>query len=286
MEPLDLEVQCEDGVKLKATLTEAKEPRAAVMIAPATGIKRGFYQALAAHLANSGISAITFDNRGIGDSLKGPIGDCPYDLQQWGELDMPAVLETLKLRYPNLHYHLIGHSAGGQLVGLMSNALDLSSMVTIASSSGSLKNMRGFFKLQAHFFMNVFIPLNNLLWGHTKSSWVGMGESLPAKVAAQWSEWCNGSGYVQMAFGKSITKHLYDDITMPSVWYYAADDPIAVFTNVAEMSKVYKNMPTQIVELDPKNSEIKEIGHMKFFSRKNKQFWPEVSDWIMKHNPK
>jgi len=157
-------------------------------------------------------------------------------------------------------------------------------MVTVAASSGSLRNMSGFFKLQAYFFMNVYIPVSNWLWGHTKSQWVGMGEPLPSAVAAQWSEWCNGSGYVQTAFGQTIDQHWYNEIKMPSLWLHAADDPIAVKDNVLEMIAVYQNMPAKLVELDPRVLQIQQIGHMKFFSRKSKKLWSQVLDWILNNN--
>ena len=121
---------------------------------------------------------ITYDNRGIADSLKGKVQDSDASLIKWGTLDMPAVLETLKLHFPHTKYFLIGHSAGGQLLGLMPNVHDLTAFCNFGSSSGSLRNMRKRYLFKAHFFMNLFIPLSNLFFGHTKSQWVGMGEPL------------------------------------------------------------------------------------------------------------
>jgi len=65
---------------------------------------------------------------------------------------MPAVFEQLKTTFPNTKYHLIGHSAGGQLVGLMHNALELTYIFNYASSSGELKNMSHLHALK-HIFL-------------------------------------------------------------------------------------------------------------------------------------
>ena len=189
----------------------------------------------------------------------------------------------LKIYFPNTKYHLIGHSAGGQLIGLMHNAKEISSMFNFACSSGRIKNMKFPFLLQAKFFMNVFIPLNNLVFGYTKTHWVGMGEPLPKNVAQEWKDWCNGKGYVKTAFGKTIHKHWYDELTLPSLWLNATDDNIAINENVKDMLEVFTQLKADTMTLEPKAYQMKEIGHMKFFSKNNKKLWEIALNWLNKH---
>ncbi|SET17481.1 alpha/beta hydrolase family protein [Thalassotalea agarivorans] len=279
-----IDITCADNTVLAATIfTPAITPKGAVLIAPATGIKRAFYFAFAEFLAEQGYIALTFDNRGIGDSLEGHIKHCNASLQQWGELDLTAALNYLQTHYPDFQYHLVGHSAGGQLIGLMPNADQLASVCNIACSSGRLRNMRFSYQLQAHFFMNMFIPVSNAIFGYTQSSWVGMGEPLPKRVARQWQQWCNGSGYVKMAFGKTISKHYYDTLTVPSLWLNAIDDDIANERNLDDMLSVFTKLPAETRMLSPQQYGLTEIGHMKFFSRKAKVLWPMTLDWIEQH---
>lgn len=255
----------------------------AVMIGPATGIKRGFYTHFATYLAENGYAVITYDNQGIGDSLQGNVKDCKVSLQDWGYQDQTLVMEYLRTEYPDVRYHLIGHSAGGQLVGLMRNWKLISSMFNVACSSGNTSNLNYPFKVKGLFFMHVFIPVCNLLFGHTRTDWVGMGEPLPKRVAAQWSEWCRGQGYVKTAFGKTITQHWYDEIDFPSVWLNAPDDGIAVDENVDDMISVFPKLKAKRINLDPANYNVKEIGHMKFFSRKNNVLWELALNWLKEH---
>ena len=255
----------------------------AVMIAPATGIKRSFYLPFANYLAEQGWGVITYDNSGIGESLTGRIKDTKVTLQEWGELDMPAVLETLKVYFPNSTYHLVGHSAGGQLIGLMHNWEDLKSIFNVACSSGRIRNMKFPFYVRARFFMDVFIPLNNLIFGYTNTHWLGMGEPLPKHVARQWREWCNGAGYVKTAFGKSIKNHWYHKINLSSVWLNAADDDIAIDENVEDMIRVFSHLKVERLKLESLDFGLKEIGHMKFFSRKNKVLWDLAVNWFRKN---
>jgi len=280
----DLKIKCADGFELSVTLYEpAVVVKAAVMIGSATGIKKEFYNSFSTFLAQRGYGVISYDNRGIGKSKNFSINNCKASLVSWGKLDMPAVLEKLQSVFPDTSYHLIGHSAGGQLVGLMYNATDITSMLNFASSSGSIKNMNYPFKLHAAFLLNVFLPLSNLLFGCTKAQWVGMGEPLPKLVALQWRKWCNGKGYVAMDFGKSIKKHWYDELTFPSQWLYATDDDMANLENVKDMIRVYTKTDAAIVALDPQKLGYKEIGHMKFFSSKNEGLWSYVLNWLEIH---
>lgn len=284
MKSTDIKIVCADKIQLAATCyTPLNELKGAIIMAPATGIKRQFYANFSSHLAKNGYGVITFDNRGIGESLKGAVKHCDVSLQCWGEKDLPAVLEKLKEIFPETHYHLIGHSAGGQLIGLMPNASDFSSVFNVACSSGSLRNMDKQHKLKAHFFMNFFIPLSNALFGHTKSHWVDMGEPLPKNVAKQWRAWCNGSGYVKTAFGKTIHKHFYDDLEIPSMWVNACDDFIANSINTDDMISVFTKLPANRLTISAKDHGLKEIGHMKFFSRKSEKLWDYALNWIAAH---
>ncbi len=280
------EIVCSDDTVIVSTLFQPQNStiKGAVMLAPATGIKQTFYFAFANWLAQQGYTTITFDNRGIGKSLVGHVKHSRASIQEWGEFDMPAVLKMLMSKEPHVNYHLIGHSAGGQLVGLMQNASSLSSIFNFACSSGNLSQMSYPFKIQALFFMNVFIPLSNLVFGYTKSHWVGMGESLPKAAAKQWTHWCNGSGYAKTDFGHSIKKHWYDDLELPSLWLYADDDPIANQDNVIEMMNVYSNSASEIYPLNPKILGHKNIGHMGFFSRSCSDLWPLALKWLNQHS--
>ena len=279
----DVKITCVDQFDIAATIYSPKKAlKGAVLIGPATGIQRQFYANFAAYLADKGYGVFTFDNRGIGDSLVGSVSESKASLQCWGEKDMPAVLEQMKSTFPNTKYHLIGHSAGGQLVGLMHNAKDFTSIFNFACSSGQLKNMSNAYLVKAHFFMNFFIPVSNRLFGHTKSQWLGMGEPLPKAVAQQWREWCNNEGYVKTAFGKTVHTHFYDDLSTPSIWLNAIDDEIAIDANVEDMLRVFTKINAEKLTLSAQDYALDEIGHMKFFSRKSQILWVHALNWLEK----
>ena len=260
--------------------------KTAIMIAPATGIKRQFYHNFATYLAEHGFGVLTFDNEGIGESLTTDLAKCDASLISWGRHDMPAVLDALQDEFADAVYHLIGHSAGGQLIGLMPNYNMLASVFNVACSSGRIKNMAMPYKAKAMFFMDALIPIANLALGYTPSDKMGMGEPLPRGVARQWRKWCNGAGYIKTAFGKSIHTHFYDEISMPSLWLGFSDDDIANSENMDDMIRVFTRMPIEKRFLDPKDFGVSSIGHMRYFSSKtNAQapaLWQMAVDWLRK----
>lgn len=285
-----LPIICEDGYRLAGEVySPSATPKGAVMISPATGIKKVFYRAFASHLAQQGYGVVTYENRGIGESLHGALKDCNATLRDWGSLDMPAVLHALKQRFPRTHYHLIGHSAGGQLVGIMHNHADLASLFNVACSSGQLDNMRLAYRIKAKFFMNAFTPLNNAVFGYTNTQWIGMGEALPRGVAKDWCDWCNGEGYIESAFGKTVTEHWYNEMDCPSLWLNASDDDIANDANVDDMTRVFRKMTAlgkiKRLRLDPQEEGYADIGHMKFFSRKRSKLWRFAIQWLEEQAP-
>ena len=282
-----LSIMTDRNHALAATVYRPKnEMKAAVMIAPATGIKRQFYHNFATYLAASGFGVLTFDNEGIGESLNSALAKCDASLISWGRHDMPAVLDALQDEFADVTYHLIGHSAGGQLIGLMPNYKALTSVFNVACSSGQIKNMDMPYKLKAMGFMDAFIPLTNLTFGYTPADKIGMGEPLPRGVARQWREWCNGAGYIKTDFGKSIHTHFYDEIDIPALWLGFSDDEIANSKNIDDMIRVFSKMPVEKRFFEPKEFGLNSIGHMRYFSSKTNakapQLWQMAVDWLAK----
>ena len=287
IETYPLTIMTERNHALAATVYRPNdEVKLAVMIAPATGIKRQFYHNFARFLAEHGFGVITFDNEGIGESQAGELAKCDASLISWGRHDMPAVLDALQDEFADASYHLIGHSAGGQLIGLMPNYEAIKSVFNVACSSGEIKNMDMPYKLKAMGFMDVFIPLSNLTVGYTPSDKIGMGEPLPRNVARQWREWCNGAGYIKTALGKSVHTHFYAALDMPSLWLGFSDDDIANSKNMDDMIRVFPNMPVEKRFLHPKDFGVSHIGHMRYFSSrthaKAPQLWQMAVDWLNK----
>jgi len=222
-------ISCKDGYQLAAQYYPATDhtKKFPILICPATGITKGFYHSFAEWLNQQGYRVLSFDFRGIGQSLHGELKDSNASINDWGLLDIPAAIETLLNRTQAEKIIILGHSAGGQLLGINPHYNKVAKVVAIAGSTGHVKGLKGKTKLLAPLMFNVIFPVSSLFKGYGATQFIGMGENLPKNVAKQWAEFCSKPGYVMNAIGKSIYNDYHQEINCPITSIWASDDEIA-----------------------------------------------------------
>jgi len=267
------------GAELVARLFEPETGATGlpVLLCGATGVRQRFYTAFAEWLCEQGHPVMSFDYRGIGDSLHGvSVRNSRVRKQDWGELDMPAALDTLLTETGVGQAVLLGHSAGGQLVGLMPNHARLAGVVAVSGSSGYVANLYPRTRWAARLLFGLYMPMTGALLGYVPARIIGWGEDLPRGVARQWGYWCSSPGYVENDFGKSIAQHYYAEIQVPIVALNASDDPIATPANIDDLLRLFPNAPQTKRSLQPHRFGLARIGHIDMFRRRCSVLWPEV----------
>ncbi|MFW2096661.1 alpha/beta fold hydrolase [Acinetobacter sp. ULE_I057] len=272
----NLTITCADSYSLTARFYPAKQStnRLPILVCPATGITQSFYHHFIEWLAQQGSDVLVFDFRGIGDSLHGPIRQSTASIQDWGQLDIPAAIETLLNKTGKEQVILLGHSAGGQLLGIVSNYKKVAQVIAISGSTGHVKGLRGRTKRMAPVMFNMIFPISSLVKGYGATKFLGMGENLPKNVAKQWAEFCSKPGYVMNAIGKTIFEDYHNEIQCPITVYWSSDDEIATEANVKDLLRLYPEAPTEMIELKPKDTGHKAIGHMLMFRKSHQNLWP------------
>ncbi len=276
-----LRFEASDGYELGGSLFEAAEPTGAVLLAGATGVPARFYRPFARWLAeHRNLTCLTFDFRGIATSLHGPLSTSKARLQDWGQLDLPAALDTLGAHAKGPTY-LVGHSAGGQLVGLMPNVHQLKRIVQVAGSSGYFGNLSPRMHLTARLLMQAYLPVSTRVVGYGACKILGWGEDLPTEVARQWTKWCASPGYVENAFGDTVHSHAYGEIKAPILNLSFVDDTIATAANIEDLLRLFPSAPIERRHFGADDVQGRAIGHIGFFRSGNKDLWPEVADFLM-----
>lgn len=278
----NLTITCADSYSLTARFYPAKQStnRLPILVCPATGITQSFYHHFIEWLAQQGSDVLVFDFRGIGDSLHGPIRQSTASIQDWGQLDIPAAIETLLNKTGKEQVILLGHSAGGQLLGIVSNYKKVAQVIAISGSTGHVKGLKGRTKRMAPVMFNMIFPISSLVKGYGATKFLGMGENLPKNVAKQWAEFCSKPGYVMNAIGKTIFEDYHNEIQCPITVYWSSDDEIATEANVKDLLRLYPEAPTEMIELKPKDTGHKAIGHMLMFRKSHQNLWPIMTNNI------
>ena len=279
-------IEARDGYKLSATIQRPiSKIKGVIQINCGTGIPQKVYFNLANYLTEYGYVTVTYDYRGIGDSKPINLKGFEAKIEDWGILDMTSIFDWIINEFPNDKKIIIGHSMGGQLVGLMDNYHKIDKLILIASSTGYWKDMSSPYKWLMPPLWFLFIPLTTFIYGYANAKKIGQGENLPKGVAIQWRNWCINPNYFDDHFQRSNTKLFFEKLTIRLKSIQITDDPIANELTSNKILKYYKGANIQIEKISPEQLGVKKIGHTGFFSRQFKDtLWNKLRTDIDKHN--
>jgi predicted alpha/beta hydrolase len=277
-----IKIKTADGIELDANLFMPSQPRGIIQINGATAVLKEFYMNIAMYLFENNYTVLIFDYRGIGGSapVEG-LQNCTYTYTDWGQQDITAALAYLKTRFPELPVLLLGHSVGGQYVGLIKNtAKKVKAMVTVNTSSGYHGGMTLKYKLRNFFFFNIIRPITLSIWGYGKLKAFGFMEDLPKNIYNSWRDWCSVPDYFfDLKYASKVPGiEGYKNLDFPITVFRAADDDIATPINNHNLWKhINSSKPIEQITLEPRDFNLKTIGHFDLFRKKHKEtLWPIV----------
>lgn len=233
---------------------------------------RKIYRGFAGYLAHRGCAVLTYDYRGIGDSRqksmegynqpKSLVG-FKASMSDWAALDITAAVTWMRERYHNLPLGYVGHSFGGQVLGLLSNNREVSRALLIAAQAGYWKLMASPERYRVYTMFNfVGIPLARLL-GYAPG-WSGIGEDLPKEAFLQWARWVMSPHY------------LFDERDLACLQNFSkyrgalralclSDDPWATRPAVEMLCSGFTSIKPDILTVTPNDVGAARIGHFGFF---------------------
>ena len=246
-----------------------------VLIAPATGVKQTFYESFANHLSENGLTVFTFDYGGIGDSKQSPLSQFNTSALNWGQNDLQSVIEYVTEQYKGSELIIIGHSIGGQIIGLAPSSTQAKKIIMICAQSGYWKLWSGMERIKMWATWNIIFPTLTNIFGYFPGKKVSGMEDLPKGVALEWRRWCLSPNYL---FDHVKEKHLhYDSITCPIISYSVDDDSYAPRKAVDWLSTKYRNAQIVRNHLEPSKIRVRKLGHFGFFQKRNSEaLWGEV----------
>jgi predicted alpha/beta hydrolase len=285
----DITLPAVDGYPLGATLFLPRgAKRHAVLINSATAVPRKIYRGFAGYLARRGCAVLTYDYRGTGGSRqKSLVGynqakslaGFKASMSDWAALDITAAVSWMRERYQALPLNYVGHSFGGQALGLLPNNAEVSRALLIAAQAGYWKLMAAPERYRVYAMLNfVGTPLTRVL-GYAPA-WSGLGEDLPKGVFEQWVGWVMSPRY------------LFDDPKLSALRNFPnykgamralclADDPWATRPAVELLCSGYVSTKPEILTIAPADVGAGKIGHLGFFRPEHRDtLWRGAAEWI------
>ncbi len=282
-----IEVPALDGVPLGARVYEpdaadggAEAARAVVVIASATSVPQRYYTRFAGFLARAGFRVVTFDYRGIAASRRrGSLRRERATMQDWGRQDLGGVLAWAERTWPGLERLLVGHSFGGQALGLTPHTAKLSGAMLVGAQLGYWRRWPASEQLKLGLTVHALIPGFATALGYVPG-WTGLGEDLPGGVASEWARWCRHPEYL-IGYVPEARDH-FASLRGPVLAWGFTDDWYAPIPAVDALLEQLRGADVRREIVAPHQVGAKAVGHFGFFRPEHREtLWREAADWLL-----
>ena len=287
----NLNIQAKDGFILSASIysakqdseTNASQQTRLMIIGSAFGVPQQYYKHIANYLAEQGISCLTFDYRGIGESKTGNMPAGNMLMQHWGELDLEGVIRYAKQNYKPDKLYYLGHSAGGQILGLAPSSDKFNKVILAATGVGAWRAWLGTQKYLLAAMWYGLMPLMMMFqrgnFFHSKM----LGPiPVPKHAVKQWVEWAKSEDYLftpkhglDLSGYEKITADILA-LTISDDWYAPQSSRDALLAHYSSSHRVTKYVLPQDIGL-------KRIGHFGLFRKKQeivKGIWQPIINFL------
>ena len=271
-------VRCSDGRLLAATKYQASElhNHKLLLINSALGVRQEFYRDLSLFLVASGYTVITWDPRGIGLSAQRDIKNDRAKLRDWGKIDLESVLQHITrnnwAEWEDIT--LLGHSAGGHLVGLCPSIERVNNIILMSAGTCSWHLYSRKYQPKMLFAWYVWFPILSKIIGYIPRKF-GLGHDLPIGIVQDWRNW-------------SINKeYLFADESLGELFYgryqgkiqaigFSDDFSFSPKSVIEDLLRHFVMSDTDLTIFTPEELGTNRVGHFSFFNKKNKELWKKV----------
>jgi predicted alpha/beta hydrolase len=268
-----------DDHRISATWFEPLgRARATVVIHGATAVPQSYYLRFAQHLAASSYRVLTYDYRGIGSSRPSSLRGFRATMTDWALYDARAALEEAQREHPELPLVFVGHSFGGQLLGLLDQARDVKGAVLVGAQLGYYGHWPMPERVRLALTWKVLVPTLTRMFGYLPGK-AGIGEDLPRGVAEEWARWCSHPEYLISEHPAARSR--FARFQRPTLFYSFTDDTFGPEGAVNALVDRLSGAALTHRRLDPRELGEHSVGHFGFFRpRFEDSLWREARWFI------
>jgi len=214
----------------------------------------------------------------MGGSKRGSLAKLDADLRTWCEMDLATMLIEARNPDPYLPLLYVGHSLGGQILGVTPGCDAVRAAITANAGSGYYpfnERMRLRVRLLWFFMFPVFTPV----FGYFPGKALRMVGDLPKGVADQWRRWCLHPEYL-LVEGEGWRKKMAA-FNAPILRYSFADDEMITERATDSLHSFYRGARIDRRHIAPSQIGERAIGHFGFFNpRSRDKLWMEALEWL------
>ena len=274
----EAEIRATDGIPLATRVYSADNPvELTILMLPGTGVRQRAFRHLASWLAVRGARCVTVDYRGMGQSATRR-GIETATLSAWARRDAVAALEYAEDMGPE-PVVLIGHSFGGQAVGLANALHRVRAAVFVGSQFGQARYWDGAARWWLTLYWHAFLPLAAKLLS-VLPQWTGPAGPVPCSVASEWARW--GRSRQWYVSWEPEAAGLLARFSAPILAYAITDDPIVPPRAVSAFLERFSATVPIRRNVDPRETALTHLGHVGLLrpSEGAEVIWREMLDFL------
>lgn len=229
-------------------------------------VSKDKYNDFAMYISQKNINVLTYNYTDVGASINS-LKKSKTGIKDWANSDFKKIITHITSINKKAKIFVLGHSLGGQIIGLSDDYHKIQGIVLIATQSGYWKHWSFPLNILNYLTWNFYIPIilkkyNFLPKGKDKNL-----TDMPKKAALEWMSWCQSKNYLFDYIPKS--ERYYHKITCPllSISFnndiYATKEAVNWFTSQYINAKIIRKHYTSKVTkfshsaaFEPSNFEI------------------------------
>lgn len=246
--------------------------RGVALVVPAIATRARHYNSLARWLVDRGVAAVTFDYSGYGDSYDGKLKDSPVDIMDWGE-DCRVVVDWILEEFPGVPVTWIGHSLGGQLLGLAGDR-GVTKCIFVATGVGSGWKSPWQTAVPGAAMFFLVGPVAQKMCGYYPGRKLRFFGNLPPGVMSQWARWV---AYPRYILGeRPWLAQNYSAITAPITSISFEDDIVMSKAALKTLLGFYRRSDRRHFRYAPCELGVASVGHMGALRGSNAKIWDTI----------
>ena len=271
-----------DGFLLSANIFSAADPcRGVVLIHSATAVPQTLYIGFAEYLAEMGFETITYDYRGIARSAPARLRGFQASMSDWALKDAEGVQLWARNTYPDKPLLAVGHSFGGNVIGLCDSTRHLTAAAMVAGHAGCLRFIMPWTeRFRVYLMVRGVFPLINAILGYVPSRRLGFGEDLPKEAARDWVHWSSlPNCFFDVAELEAPRR--FARVQLPLVSISLDDDLWATAPAVDLLTSHLVQARLEHWRISSDREGAGPIGHLGYFRRRHGPIlWPRLAEWL------